>query len=82
MQEMDRIANYLTTKFALKNVRLDNDAASPTRSVALRYIVKIIRFVKFTKFEENRQICKNHENRANYEDRGNHKNHVNCEIRS
>jgi len=35
-QEMDRIANYLTTKFALKNVRLDNDAASPTRSVALR----------------------------------------------
>eukprot|EP00277_Geminigera_cryophila_P027948 CAMPEP_0179485274 /NCGR_PEP_ID=MMETSP0799-20121207/61941_1 /TAXON_ID=46947 /ORGANISM="Geminigera cryophila, Strain CCMP2564" /LENGTH=499 /DNA_ID=CAMNT_0021299595 /DNA_START=172 /DNA_END=1672 /DNA_ORIENTATION=- len=30
MQEMDRIANYLTTKFALKNVRLDNDAASPT----------------------------------------------------
>ena len=34
-QEMDRIANYLTVKFKLSSVRLDDDVASPSRSVTL-----------------------------------------------
>lgn len=34
-QEMDRITNYLKNKFRLHNVRLDDDVASPLRSVAI-----------------------------------------------
>ena len=35
VQEMDRLANYLKVKYKLNGVRLNDDVASPTRSVAL-----------------------------------------------
>ena len=35
VQEMDRLANYLKVKYNLHSVRLNDDVASPTRSVAL-----------------------------------------------